>query len=73
VLLCGKAGARPLLLFHGTSNNSLMWRYNGEQLGERFHLHLVDTVNDPDPAFPVSRSGSSRMPDTPFKERNRRS
>lgn len=47
MLLCGKAGARPLLLFHGTSNNSLMWRFNVEQLGERFRLHLVDTVNDP--------------------------
>jgi pimeloyl-ACP methyl ester carboxylesterase len=47
LLLCGKEGARPLLLFHGTGNNSLMWRFNVAQLGEHFRLHLVDTVNDP--------------------------
>jgi pimeloyl-ACP methyl ester carboxylesterase len=47
ILLCGKESARPLLLLHGTGNNSLMWRYNVAQLGEHFRLHLVDTVNDP--------------------------
>ena len=47
ILLCGKEGARPLLLFHGTGNNSLMWRYNVAGLGEHFRLHLIDTVNDP--------------------------
>ena len=47
ILLCGKEGARPLLLFHGTGNNSLMWRYNIAGLGEHFRLHLIDTVNDP--------------------------
>lgn len=47
LLLCGRQSARPLLLFHGTGNNSLMWRYNVAQLGEHFRLHLVDTVNDP--------------------------
>jgi pimeloyl-ACP methyl ester carboxylesterase len=47
IVLCGKEGARPLLLFHGTGNNSLMWRYNVAQLGEHFRLHLIDTLNDP--------------------------
>ncbi|MBN2566093.1 MAG: alpha/beta hydrolase [Candidatus Eisenbacteria bacterium] len=47
ILLCGKEGARPLLLFHGTGNNCLMWRYNVAQLGEHFRLHLIDTINDP--------------------------
>jgi pimeloyl-ACP methyl ester carboxylesterase len=47
LLLCGKEGARPLMLFHGTGNNSLMWRFNVAQLGVHFRLHLVDTVNDP--------------------------
>ena len=47
LLLCGKESERPLLLFHGTGNNSLMWRYNVAQLGEHFRLHLVDTINDP--------------------------
>jgi len=47
LLLCGREDARPLLLFHGTGNNSLMWRYNVAQLGESFRLHLVDTINDP--------------------------
>lgn len=47
VLLCGREGGRPLLLFHGTGNNSLMWRYNVASLGESFRLHLIDTINDP--------------------------
>jgi pimeloyl-ACP methyl ester carboxylesterase len=47
VLVCGKAGAKPLLLFHGIGNNSLMWRYNVAQLGEHFQLYLIDTINDP--------------------------
>jgi len=47
LLLCGKESGKPLLLFHGTGNNSLMWRYNVSQLGEHFRLHLVDTINDP--------------------------
>ena len=47
ILLCGKESAGPLLLFHGTGNNSLMWRYNVARLGEHFRLHLIDTVNDP--------------------------
>jgi pimeloyl-ACP methyl ester carboxylesterase len=47
ILLCGKENGRPLLLFHGTGNNSLMWRNNVAQLGEHFRLYLVDTINDP--------------------------
>ena len=47
ILLCGKEDGRPLLLFHGTGNNSLMWRYNVEELGKQFRLHLIDTINDP--------------------------
>jgi pimeloyl-ACP methyl ester carboxylesterase len=46
VLLCGREDGRPLVLFHGTGNNSLMWRYNVERLGKEFRLYLVDTVND---------------------------
>jgi len=47
ILLCGNVDGRPLLLFHGTGNNSLMWRYNVEALGKHFRLHLIDTINDP--------------------------
>jgi pimeloyl-ACP methyl ester carboxylesterase len=47
VIRCGNEDGKPLLLFHGTGNNSLMWRYNVEALGRRFRLHLVDTINDP--------------------------
>jgi pimeloyl-ACP methyl ester carboxylesterase len=47
VIRCGKEDGRPLLLFHGTGNNSLMWRNNVDQLGRVFHLHLIDTLNDP--------------------------
>jgi pimeloyl-ACP methyl ester carboxylesterase len=47
ILCCGKEDGKPLLLFHGTGNNSLTWRYNVEQLGRHFRLYLIDTVNDP--------------------------
>jgi pimeloyl-ACP methyl ester carboxylesterase len=47
VLECGNRDASPLVLFHGTGNNSLMWRFNVEGLGEHFMLYLIDTVNDP--------------------------
>ena len=47
ILQCGKEDGRPLLLFHGTGNNCLMWRYNVERLGRQFRLHLIDTINDP--------------------------
>ncbi len=47
VTICGNESAKPLLLFHGTGNNSLMWRYNVSRLGQHFRLHLVDTLNDP--------------------------
>jgi pimeloyl-ACP methyl ester carboxylesterase len=47
VILCGKEDGKPLLLFHGTGNNSLMWRYNVERLGRRHRLYLIDTINDP--------------------------
>jgi pimeloyl-ACP methyl ester carboxylesterase len=32
VLECGNRDASPLVLFHGTGNNSLMWRFNVEGL-----------------------------------------
>jgi len=47
ILLCGDPAGPPLLLFHGTGNNSLMWKYNVEGLGRRFRLYLIDTPNDP--------------------------
>lgn len=47
IILCGKNGGPPLFLFHGTGNNSLMWKYNIEGLGKHFRLYLIDTINDP--------------------------
>ena len=47
VLISGNPEGRPLLFFHGTGNNSLMWRYNMEGLGEKYQLYLIDTPNDP--------------------------
>jgi pimeloyl-ACP methyl ester carboxylesterase len=47
ILVCGSPTGRPLLFFHGTGNNSLMWRYNVEGLGRDCRLILVDTINDP--------------------------
>lgn len=47
IIVCGKEGGHPLFLFHGTGNNSLMWRYNIESFGKYFRLYLIDTINDP--------------------------
>jgi pimeloyl-ACP methyl ester carboxylesterase len=47
ILLCGNPQGKPLLLFHGTGNNSLTWKRNVEGLGEMYRLYLVDTPNDP--------------------------
>lgn len=62
ILVCGKKEAKPLLLFHGTGNNCLMWRYNVEELGEYFRLHLIDTVNDPG----KSEASSAFKPQTDY-------
>jgi pimeloyl-ACP methyl ester carboxylesterase len=47
VIKCGNQNGKPVLLFHGTGNNSLMWRYNCEEIGKKYSLYLVDTINDP--------------------------
>ena len=47
ILISGNSDGLPLFLFHGTGNNSLMWRYNVEGLGEKYRLYLIDTPNDP--------------------------
>ncbi len=47
ILKCGNPEGKPLFFFHGTGNNSLMWRYNVEGLGKKYQLHLIDTPNDP--------------------------
>jgi pimeloyl-ACP methyl ester carboxylesterase len=47
IIKCGNQNGKPILLFHGTGNNSLMWRYNCEELGKKYLLYLVDTINDP--------------------------
>jgi pimeloyl-ACP methyl ester carboxylesterase len=47
IIQCGNITGFPLMLFHGTGNNSLMWRYNCEELGKHYCLYLVDTINDP--------------------------
>ncbi|MBN2352888.1 MAG: alpha/beta hydrolase [Spirochaetales bacterium] len=47
IITCGNKAGKPVLLFHGHGNNSLMWRYNCGELGKRYHLFLIDTINDP--------------------------
>jgi pimeloyl-ACP methyl ester carboxylesterase len=47
IVKCGNQNGKPVLLFHGTGNNLLMWRYNCEELGKKYSLYLVDTINDP--------------------------
>jgi len=47
IINCGNKKGRPVLVFHGHGNNSLMWRYNCEDLGRLYNLFLIDTINDP--------------------------
>ena len=48
VIIFGKAGGMPLVLFHGVGDDSaLMWLYNAKTLSEHFRLYAVDTIGGP--------------------------
>ncbi len=47
VIRCGNENGKPVVLFHGTGNNSLSWKYSASDLGSSFDLYLIDTINDP--------------------------
>lgn len=48
VIVCGRQGAPPLVLFHGVGDDSaLMWIYNARELGQHFRLYAVDTIGGP--------------------------
>jgi pimeloyl-ACP methyl ester carboxylesterase len=46
VRLSGPAGARPLVLLHGVSGNSLQWLPNIEALSGSFRTYAVDNIYD---------------------------
>jgi len=53
VIVCGKEGNPPLVLFHGVGDDSaLMWLYNAEALSRSFRVHAVDTIGGPGKSRP---------------------
>lgn len=45
VILAGDSSNPPLVLFHGTADNSaMMWVYNAKSLAERYYVIAVDAV-----------------------------
>ncbi len=49
----GKAGAAPIILFHGVGDDSaLMWIYNAAALAPHFRLYAVDTLGGPGKSVP---------------------
>ncbi len=48
VIVTGKEGGKPLLMFHGVGDDSaLMWIYNAKALGEFYRLYAIDTIGGP--------------------------
>lgn len=48
VIVTGKEGGEPLLMFHGVGDDAaLMWIYNAKAMGEHFKLYAVDTIGGP--------------------------
>jgi len=53
VIVCGKEGDPPLVLFHGVGDDSaLMWLYNAEALSRNFRVYAVDTIGGPGKSRP---------------------
>ena len=60
VVVCGPAGAAPLVLLHGSSANAAMWMAEARAWSEHFRLHVVDLVGEPGfsaPSRPSLKSG----------------
>jgi pimeloyl-ACP methyl ester carboxylesterase len=47
VVVCGPAGAPPLLLLHGSGTNSAMWLADVATWARRFRVHAVDLIGEP--------------------------
>ncbi|WP_238327774.1 alpha/beta fold hydrolase [Paenibacillus gorillae] len=57
IITAGSPGNPPLLLLHGTADNSaMMWIYNIQQLSEKFYVIAVDAIggsgkSEPNPTY----------------------
>jgi pimeloyl-ACP methyl ester carboxylesterase len=47
VLAFGKQDAPPLLLFHGSGANAMMWRFDAPLWAEHFRVYAVDMIGEP--------------------------
>jgi pimeloyl-ACP methyl ester carboxylesterase len=47
VLAFGKEDGPPLLLFHGSGANAMMWRFDAPLWAERFRCYAVDMIGEP--------------------------
>lgn len=52
VIVCGAAGAPPLVLLHGGINSALMWISCIGELAPHFRIYAPDIVGDPGKSFP---------------------
>jgi len=46
VIVCGKDGARPLVLLHGFNGTATMWKAVAESLANEFKIYAVDIMGD---------------------------
>lgn len=54
VIIAGNCLNPPLLLFHGTADNSaMMWIYNVKELSKYFHIIAVDTIRGSGKSEPI--------------------
>ena len=54
LILAGAPTNPPLILLHGTADNSaMMWIYNIQQLSERFHVIAVDAIGGSGKSEPI--------------------
>jgi pimeloyl-ACP methyl ester carboxylesterase len=47
VVTCGRAGAPPLVLLHGTGANTMMWAGQVGTWAEHFRVHAIDMIGEP--------------------------
>ncbi len=46
VLCCGKTGAKPLVLLHGTGSNSAMWKADVKEFSLKYRVYAIDIIGE---------------------------
>lgn len=47
VIACGDKGLPPVLLFHGSGSNSLIWMRSAQEWSQEFRLYAIDIIGEP--------------------------